>query len=254
MSRAANLRSLPAAAGLLELTMLIVLASPGLIHAQSSPGNSADTQGQTAPLSAPALANTATGGSGSAAATKPAIAGAVSGSGSGLASDGSPASPAIPWNQSLLDAFQPNGGPGRFLGLADPTGTRVVLTAAGRGTGVRFGGRPQGKPKPVIPNLNQLTRQGMNLRFNSPAGSFRLTYREVFGPRTNALGGGMGMGTAAATYTTSNVGGTLVNFSAAAFMGGPPTTAMTGGFYNNSLWTAGTQKHPAPTLSVRLTF
>lgn len=232
----------------------VIIDTAALLSAQDRPP--ADVQNAPAPA-VPATPNAALPGPGAAANANPEL--------NGDFFDAPPApvpaddvvSRATQWNQSLFDAFQPGGSLGRYTGTNRTAGLLEPLPPANPkprpGAAFRASGAHP-PPRVVLPTLDQLTRQGMNLRFNSSAGTFRLTYREVFGARGNSLGGSMGQGTAAATYTTGNFGKSLVNFSASTFMGGPPTLLMTGGYYNNSLWTAGTQKHPSPTVSLRLTF
>jgi hypothetical protein len=164
----------------------------------------------------------------------------------------------VPWDRSAAGRFKPGSrGPqisatGGHLtdtaSLFQPSGTPNALSGL-RGAGIN------GPPLLSMQKLNQLNSQQMNLRFNSSAGSFRFTYREVFGARANSVGGGVGQGTAAATFSSTNFGGSLFNFSAAALMGAPAPGSVTGGFQNSpTVFTGGTQKHPAPTVALRLTF
>ena len=108
--------------------------------------------------------------------------------------------------------------------------------------------------------MDQLQRQGMNVNFNSGFGNFRIQYREVFNPngRSNALGGGIGMASAAAMYTTPRFGSSkLLDFSAAALMGTGSINQMLGsGFGTSAIGGNGPGRKPdtAPTLAIKLTF
>jgi hypothetical protein len=107
-------------------------------------------------------------------------------------------------------------------------------------------------------NINQIQRQGMNLRMSSPFGNFRLQYRELFNVRPNSLGGGLGQASAAATYTTPRFGaGGLWDLSAAALMGTGSINQLLGNGFGSSLIGGngpGRKSDTAPTVAIKLTF
>ena len=108
-------------------------------------------------------------------------------------------------------------------------------------------------------HMEQLERQGMNLRMASPFGSFRLTYREIFNNvRANSLGAGVGQASAAATYTTPRFGaGGLMNFSAAALMGNGSINQLLGSGFGSSVIGGNgptLRKSTGPTVALKLTF
>ncbi len=243
------------------LAASVVAASSILCAQQGSSGTVQNAQPVTAPT-APAVP----AGPSQAGAPAPASGAAPASGTTDLSTNALDASPAPPsaagpalastvWNQSLFEAFQPGCSLGRFAEVNPRAGLPdAVSPQPARRAGAAFrASSVHPAPKFTVPTLDQLTRQGMNLRFNSTAGTFRFTYREIFGGRGNSIGGGVGQATAAATYTTSNFRDTLVNLSASTFMG-TPTRDMLGTFVNTPMWTGGTAKHPAPTVSLRLTF
>jgi hypothetical protein len=170
------------------------------------------------------------------------------------------------WDHTLLGAFQLGA---RLIRLSvtapiysGPAPDSVIARAHPQAsTVVHFSASAPHAPLDEIAKalkIDQLQRQGMNVRLNSPFGNFRLTYREVFGGRANSLGGGVGQASAAATFTTPRFGtGGMFDFSAAALMGtGQINTFMGGGFGNNSIggFGPGAHKQQAPTVALKLTF
>jgi len=72
----------------------------------------------------------------------------------------------------------------------------------------------------VLLKLNQLSRSGFNLPLNSAAGRFQFSYKDQLGTGGNALGGGIGSGSAQASFTSRSLKNEMFHFSAAAMLGG----------------------------------
>lgn len=86
-------------------------------------------------------------------------------------------------------------------------------------------------------SLDSEPRAGNELRFNSSAGTLR--FNQGMGGRGYYPLARMGPGAPLASFTTPNLGSSLVNFSASAFAGGS-------GY--------GTPKRAGPSISLRLNF
>lgn len=167
------------------------------------------------------------------------------------------------WDHTLLGAFQLGA---RLMRLSDATAISAGAISIFRPVTdpvtsvVRFSGSAsRGSLNSVASQLrlDQLTKQGLNLRMTSPFGNFRLQYHEIFSGRANPLGGGVGQASAAATYTTPKFGNGLFDFSAAALMGtGSINTLLGSGFGNSAIGGFGPvlRKNPGPTVALKLTF
>jgi len=167
------------------------------------------------------------------------------------------------WDHTMLGAFQLGA---RLMRLSDVTAIPAGAISIFRPVTdpvtnvVRFSGSvARGSLSSVASQLrlDQLTKQGLNLRMASPFGNFRLQYREIFSGRANSLGGGVGQASAAATYTTPKFGNGMFDFSAAALMGtGSINTMLGSGFGNSAIGGFGPvlRKNPGPTVALKLTF
>jgi hypothetical protein len=163
------------------------------------------------------------------------------------------------WDHTMLGAFQLGA---RLMRLSDETAVPSEAVSIFRpvAEAVRFSASaPRASLNSVASafRLDQLSKQGMNLRMNSPFGSFRLQYREIFSGRANSLGGGVGQASAAATFTTPKFGNGMFDFSAAALMGtGSINTMLGSGFGNSAIGGFGPvlRKNPGPTVALKLTF
>ena len=98
----------------------------------------------------------------------------------------------------------------------------------------------------------------------SSVGSFRLSYRDALGTRSNGLGGGVGQGSTGAFFNSSTFGYGMFNLSATSMRGsGSMAGSSRGGFSSGSMGGAGhggpsnpggTGKHPAASVSLHLHF
>jgi hypothetical protein len=165
------------------------------------------------------------------------------------------------WDRTLQGAFQLGTG---AIGLAADAISHAQLGGFRpnlRTQGIldrSVGAAPQFSMNTLAKSLHmdQLQRQGMNLRLNSAYGSFKMSYREVFQAHANGLGGGVGQASAAATYTTPRFGA-MMDFSAAAMMGtGSINSFMGGGFGTNAIggYAPGHKQGTAPTVAIKLSF
>lgn len=163
------------------------------------------------------------------------------------------------WDHTMLGAFQLGA---RLMRLSDETALPSEAVSIYRPVpeSLRFsasGSRPSLNSFANALRLDQLSKQGLNLRMNSAFGSFRLQYREIFSGRANSLGGGVGQASAAATFTTPKFGNGMFDFSAAALMGtGSINTLLGSGFGNSAIGGFGPalRKNPGPTVALKLTF
>jgi hypothetical protein len=169
------------------------------------------------------------------------------------------------WDHTLLGAFQLGARLVRLSTVAYvavlPPGPATI--APGASNVLRFsafGPTPHASLDAIAKALkvDQLQRQGMNLRMNSPFGNFRLQYREIFNGRSNSIGGGVGQAAAAASWTTPRFGaGGMFDFTAAALMGtGSINQLMGSGFGTNTIGGIGpaARKQDGPTVAIKLTF
>jgi hypothetical protein len=166
------------------------------------------------------------------------------------------------WDHTLLGAFQLGARLAHLPSLAAlPAPEASVLHAPAVMTRFSSSGATHVSLDTIARALrmDQLERQGMNLNMKSAYGNFRFQYREIFANgKTNALGGGVGQASAAATYTTPRFGtGGLMDFSAAALMGtGSINQLMGSGFGNSNIGGNGPghKSQTAPTVAIKLTF
>jgi hypothetical protein len=73
----------------------------------------------------------------------------------------------------------------------------------------------------VLPKLNQLERNGLKLPVDSPFGKFQFSYRDQLGQGPNAMGAGIGRGSAQASFNSTGLKDDMLHFSATAMFGGP---------------------------------
>lgn len=169
-------------------------------------------------------------------------------------------------NRWLQEPSQPGIGIGMFGGSAAGS---IGFTGIGRQKGGGFdqfagegmSGPQQRFPSP-FPSDNILLRNQANgttpgtlplfdariassftLPFNSAAGNFRLSYREVFNTGKNAMGGNFGTSSGTATFGTSNLGNGMFLSAGSSY-----------GSRSNAGSAAGGQKHLGPSVGLRLTF
>ena len=112
--------------------------------------------------------------------------------------------------------------------------------------------------------LDQLTRGNLGMYLKSSVGSFRLSYQDAFGARSNGLGGGVGQGSAGASFNSSTFGNGMFNFSATTMLGSGSTGGSSrGGFSAGSMNgqghggpsnPSGAQKQPTASVSLHLHF
>jgi len=174
------------------------------------------------------------------------------------------------WDHSPLDAVQ-HGGGGRASRCSAMSGQPDDLQSLFKGTNAPgFGsGRGSGMngvhgSAPGDLKLNQLTRGDLGMYLKSSMGSFRLSYQEAFGSRSRGLGGGVGQGSAGASFNSSTFGNGIFNLSAISTLGyGSTAGSSRGGFSSGSMSGAGhggpsspggTVKQPAASVSLHLHF
>jgi len=178
------------------------------------------------------------------------------------------------WNHGLLEPSQPRAGIGGFGGSAAGS---IGFPGLGRQQGSGFNsftsgglGSPQGNFSPLFfPVSGTLTRaqafgtvqgtSGMLPRFdsriagsvtlplNSPVGSFRMSYRDMFSDGRNAMGTNFATGPGSATFGTSSLGNGM--FLSAGSSYGMRSTAGSAG----SAAPVG-PKHSSSTVGLKLTF
>jgi hypothetical protein len=112
--------------------------------------------------------------------------------------------------------------------------------------------------------LDQLTRTDLGMYMKSSMGNFRFTYQDALGARRNNLGGGVGQGSAGATFNSSTFGSGIFNLSATTALGsafaagssrGSFSIGSTSGPGRGSPAAPGsTEKHPAASVSLHLHF
>ena len=166
------------------------------------------------------------------------------------------------WDHSLQGAFELGE---RLMRLASPVALPGARGSAATATGSvlrlsAYGSPPKASLDAIAKALriDQLERQGMNLRMSSPFGNFRFQYREIFTARANTLGGGVGQASAAASWTAPRFGaGGLFNFTAAALMGTGLINQLLGNGFGSSAIGGngpGRKSSTAPTVAIKLTF
>jgi hypothetical protein len=206
----------------------------------------------------------------------------IPGTGPGIRAFGQPQTPSsalsldmfpnpVAWNRWLMEPSQPWIGVGRFGGSAAGS---IGFTGIGRQQGGGFdqiAGRGLGGPQmnfpPLFPETGTPTRNQMSgtapgtlprfdartassfiLPFNSAAGGFRLSYREIFSGGRIAEVDKLGAGTGSAMFSTSNLGNGMF-LSAGSTYGSRSTGGSPAG--NSAL--AG-QRHSGPSVGLKLTF
>jgi hypothetical protein len=143
-------------------------------------------------------------------------------------------------NHALYDAFESGSSPAwststglrpHRLDSLDPfmRERQSTVSLAARGL--------PATPELMLPNLNPALRYGNEIRFSSSAGTFR--FNQSLGGRGYYPLARTLPGAPLASFTTPNLGSTLMNFSASTYMGGA---------------TYGAQHHTGPSISLRLNF
>jgi hypothetical protein len=146
-------------------------------------------------------------------------------------------SPSQSWDPSLYDAFQPGAGSFRLTGTGRQQSRLDSLAPFYRVRNSSPGfGRPA-SPGAMFPSLSPELRSGNELRFSSSAGTLR--FNQGLGGRGYYPVARMDPGAPLASFTTPNLGSSLMNFSASTYMGGT---------------VYGAQKHTGPSISLRLNF
>jgi hypothetical protein len=126
-----------------------------------------------------------------------------------------------------------------------------------RGAGLR----PTGEPAQMNQeDLGRLMRSAVGMNLNSSLGSFKMSYSDGLNGNTRDSGG-LGKGSAQATFNSPTVDG-MFNFSAAEILGSSGIhngfssgVGISNGFSNaGAPMGAGSQKRPATSLSMRMSF
>jgi len=103
----------------------------------------------------------------------------------------------------------------------------------------------------TLPRFDQMMRSSFTLPLASSVGTFKLSYRDMFGPSGNAMGGNIGRGSASAMFGTSNLGNGMflsagTGYGSRTMASGPGNSSMTGN--------AGGQRHSGPSVALKLSF
>ncbi len=187
--------------------------------------------------------------------------------------------PEAGFSSPLLDAFQPSarsrglsglGGTG-FLGAGSVTRSGFNLSGADspgetRGDLASLFQGPGGSRAPGFANYATLPGAPLQLdllgrkpamRLSSPFGTFPLSYQEMFRPKTSAMGGGFGSGSA--TYTSTSFANGMFKLSGTTMYGGHPMAGSFGaGAGSKSGFPGanqpGDQKHSGPSVALKLSF
>ncbi|MGP8174844.1 MAG: hypothetical protein ACLP7O_09895 [Terracidiphilus sp.] len=271
-------------AGLMCVFILALCARAGVLRAQQTLPS--DSQLPSAPIPASALAPVP------APAPAPVAVDAVSTAGSSPSSPGlNPGSPGSVhgrtaprdasqgfslWDGTLLDAIQLGGGTrsGRFsspggqpgsprTGLS-PWGGQPVdfkslfqgINSPGFGRGLASGGQGPGTngAAPGGLQFNQLNRGNLGMYMKSPADSFRVSYQDAFGTRSNGLDLAAGQGSVRATFNSSAFGNGMFNFSATSMVGSGPMAGSMRSLSASPSAPAATGARPTTSLSLKLSF
>jgi hypothetical protein len=208
------------------VTLLLVFSCAGYLQAQSSISSDASAGSQTSPE-----AISGVGGQDS----FPSVTGAGDESGrgrSGFRHDKSSFSNnsagSAEWNPFVNDAYQMGMRSSRFgrggIG-GHPANLESLFQMSSKlsqdldkGFGAGNSGA-WGSALGVLPKLNQLERNGLKLPVDSPFGKFQFSYRDQLGQGANALGG-IGRGSAQATFNSTGLKDDMLHFSATAMYGG----------------------------------
>jgi hypothetical protein len=196
------------------------------------------------------------------------------------------------WDRTLLDAGQhgggarasrsstPGGQPGSprtglgswgaesgdleslFQGASGTNGPSFGHSRGSGGVGPGMNGAHGSAPGDL--KLDQLTRGDLGMYLKSSGGSFRLSYRDALGARSNGMGGGVGQGSAGASFNSSTFGNGMFNLSANSMRGsGSMAGSSRGGFSSGSMGgqghggpsnPSGIEKHPTASVSLHLHF
>ena len=270
-------------AGLLCVFALTLCAGAAVLRAQDT--LPPDSQYPSAPVPAPAaapapaLALTPTPApapadvdAAPAAASSPSSPGLKAGSSGSAHGRGAPRNAGQGlsfWDSTPADAIHQGGG-ARTSRSSTPGGQPDDLESLFQGTngpssGHRrgFGGVGPGMngahgSAPGDLKLNQLSRGDLGMYLRSSVGSFRLTYRDALGARSNGMGGGVGQGSAGVSFNSSTFGNGMFNFSASTMMGSGPGSGsmrpMGGAGLGSSSAPGGAAAHPAASVSLHLHF
>ena len=144
-------------------------------------------------------------------------------SGFGSRNGGTRGNAASPWDRTVADAYQMGIRSARFGG-GTPEDLESLFEMASKMSGDLSkdvgSNSAMGKALSVLPKLNQIERNGLKLPVSSSHGMFQFGYHDQFGLNGNAMGGGIGRGSAQATYSTSGLKDDMLHFSASAMFGG----------------------------------
>jgi hypothetical protein len=136
------------------------------------------------------------------------------------------------WTRLLVDAFQMGMRSSRFSGSGGPGGGAPGGGSFNAGSLFEMGSRfsqdlgagktgAVGTALGVLPKLNQKMNSGLDLPVGSSKGKFDFSYRDQLGSGSNPMGGGIGRGSAQASYNSNmNLKHDMLHFSAAAMFGG----------------------------------
>jgi hypothetical protein len=145
---------------------------------------------------------------------------------------GNPNSNTNAWTRLLVDAFQMGMRSSRFSGGGGPGGGAPgggsfnvgSLFEMGSKVSQDLGAGQTGAAATamgVLPKLNQKMNSGLDLPMGSSKGKFDFSYRDQLGSGGNAMGGGIGRGSAQASYNNNlNLKHDMLHFSATAMFGG----------------------------------
>jgi len=180
------------------------------------------------------------------------------------------------WDDTLLDAIQLGGGTrsGRFsspgsqpgsprTGLRPWGGEPVDLpslfqgiNSPGFGRGLGSGGLGPGTNGAAPGSLNfyQLNRGDLGVYIKSPADSFRVSYQDAFGTRSNGLDLAAGQGSVRATFNSSAFGNGMFNFSATSMVGSGPMAGSMHSLSASPSAPTATGARPTTSLSLKLSF
>jgi hypothetical protein len=110
----------------------------------------------------------------------------------------------------------------------------------------RRGNGVPGATGATTPNFTRIMRPGLSVPFNASFGTFRLSYRDMFGPGGNTLGSNPARGSGSAMFSTTSLGSGVV-FSAGTSCSNRSTAASLSGVQ-------GAPKHSGPSLALKLSF
>lgn len=168
------------------------------------------------------------------------------------------------WNRSMLDPFQPGPNFGKFKGSAgifnrfggtemrerqDNFESVFQTRASGRHSMSSSENSNSSSSPLTLPSFNTLMRTNRGQPSSPSLGAFKLSNRELLGPRGNAFDPGLFPGST--LFSSSDLGNGIV-FSAGTGSGsrsaaGAPAASLGTG-------TAGGQKHSSPLVNLKLSF